>query len=166
MRMPRQATLKGMSRIAMALTAVLLWAGATAGCSSHGKKACGNLDGGQIEVGLQPPPGCPPAEANDKGIGSACTMCGNECASPLRCTCDPYLGIQLTGVPCVCTLVQIAPTGSTDPCKDAPADFCGSSATCCNVLTTAAYCVPNVCLIGGQCIEFVPLDAGTDTPAD
>ena len=31
-----------------------------------------------------------------------------------------------------------------------------------NALTTAAYCVPNVCLPGGQCVEFVLPDAGTD----
>jgi hypothetical protein len=139
---------------------------AVAGCSSPMKKKCGPQDAGIIEVGLEAPVGCPPAEANDKGIGAACTMCGNECASPLRCTCDPYLGIQLAGVPCICTLLQVAPTGSADPCADAPANFCGSNATCCAVMTTAAYCVPNVCLIGGQCIEFTPPDGGTDGETD
>ena len=165
MRMRRRATLIGMARSAMTMAALLICV-AAADCSSGGKKACGPQDAGVIEVGLAPPPGCPPAEANDKGVGSPCTMCGNECASPLHCTCDPYLGIQLTDVPCVCTLLQVAPTGSSDPCADAPANFCGSNATCCNVLTTAAYCVPNICLIGGQCIVFTPLDAGTDVATD
>ena len=138
---------------------------AVAGCSSGTKKTCGPQDAGIIEVGLEAPAGCPPAEANENGVGAPCTMCGNECASPLRCTCDPYLGIQLTGVPCICTLLQLAPTGASDPCADAPANFCGSNATCCAVMTTAAYCVPNVCLIGGACIEFTPPDAGTDDAA-
>jgi hypothetical protein len=149
-----------MVRSAILLAALL--AGALAGCGSPAKKACGPRDAGIIEVGIEPPPGCPPAEANELGIGKPCTMCGNECASPLRCTCDPYLGMQLSGVPCVCTMIQVAPIGSTDPCADAPANFCGTNATCCSVLTSAAYCVPNVCLINGQCIVFVPADAGTD----
>ena len=90
-------------------------------------------------------------------------MCGDECASPLHCTCTPSLGVELTGVPCVCTKVQLANTGSTDPCQDSvPANFCGSSATCCSYLTSAAYCVPDICLPGGQCIVFVPVDAGAD----
>ena len=149
------------TRTATALTALLLCAAAA--CSSNAKPpACGTRDAGVIEVGIEPPPGCPPAEANELGIGKACTMCGNECASPLRCTCDSYLGVQLSGVPCVCTLFQLAATGSTDPCKDVGSNFCGSNATCCNVLQTAAYCVPNVCLINQQCIVFVPADAGTD----
>jgi hypothetical protein len=151
-----------MARSTVALAALFVCVVA-ASCSSSAKKACGApRDAGVIEVGLEPPPGCPPAQANDKGIGAPCTMCGNECADPLRCTCDPYLGVQLTGVPCVCTLFQLAPTGSTDPCGDTPANFCGDNATCCAVLTTAAYCVPNACLIGGECIVFVPLDGGTD----
>jgi len=147
------------ARRPIALAALLVCA-AVVGCSSHAKPpACGSRDAGVIEVGLTPPAGCPPP-ANELGIGAPCTMCGNECASPLRCTCDAYLGVQLSGVPCVCTLFQLAPTGSTDPCKDVGQNFCGSNTTCCNVLQTAAYCVPNVCLIDQQCIEFVPVDAG------
>src|SRR5262245_46997604 len=149
-----------MARNAKMLAA--LGACALAACSSPAKPACGLRDGGVVEVGIEPPPGCPPAEANELGIGKPCTVCGNQCASPLRCTCDAYLGVQLTGVPCVCTLFQLAQTGSTNPCGDAPASFCGSNATCCNVLATAAYCVPNVCLIGGQCLEVTVPDAGTD----
>ena len=153
------------SRRSIARAALVLFA--AVGCSSPAKPpACGTRDAGVIEVGLEPPPGCPPAEANELGIGKPCTMCGNECASPLRCTCDSYLGVQLSGVPCVCTLFQLAPTGSTNPCGDVGGSFCGSNATCCNVLSTAAYCVPNVCLINQQCIEFVPLDGGTDGATD
>jgi hypothetical protein len=150
-----------MVRSTIAMAALLLCAAAS--CSSGQKKpACGTRDAGIVEVGIEPPPGCPPAEANELGIGKPCTMCGNECASPLRCTCDALLGIQLTSVPCVCTLFQLAQQGSTNPCQEAGANFCGSNTTCCNALTTAAYCVPNVCLPGGQCVEFVIPDAGTD----
>jgi hypothetical protein len=150
-----------MSRTSIALALLLVGAGGV-GCSSPSKPVCGApRDAGVVEVGLEAPPGCPPAP-NELGIGKPCTMCGNECASPLRCTCDPYLGVQLEGVPCVCTKVQPAPTGSTDPCTDVGANFCGSNAMCCAVLNIAAYCVPNVCLIGGQCIVFTPVDAGTD----
>ena len=149
-----------MVRSTIAMTALFLCAAVS--CSSGQKPACGTRDAGIVEVGIEPPPGCPPAEANEIGIGKPCSMCGNECALPLRCTCDPLLGIQLTSVPCVCTLFQLAQQGSTNPCQDVGASFCGSNTTCCNVLSTAAYCVPNVCLINQQCIEFVPIDAGTD----
>lgn len=152
--------------IAFAVTAALLLS-AAAGCSKPSKPMCGGpRDGGVIEVGYDIPPGCPPA-ANELGVGQPCTMCGNECTLPLRCTCDPYLGVQLEGVPCVCTKVQPAPIGSTDPCKDiGGSGFCGSNATCCNVQAIAAYCVPDVCLIGGACIDFNPPDAGTDGDTD
>jgi hypothetical protein len=149
------------ARRSTALTALLLCAAAV-GCGPKAKApSCGVRDAGVIEVGLEPPPGCPPAQANELGIGKPCTMCGNECGSPLRCTCDEYLGVQLSGVPCVCTMFQLAPTGSTDPCSDVGATFCGSNTTCCNVLAIAAYCVPNICLIDQQCIVFTPLDGGT-----
>jgi len=85
------------ARRSIALAALFLCVGV--GCSSSAKPpACGTRDAGVIEVGLEPPPGCPPAEANELGIGKPCTMCGNECASPLRCTCDSYLGVQLSDV--------------------------------------------------------------------
>jgi hypothetical protein len=137
---------------------------AVAACSSPtSQPACGARDAAVFEVGIPTPPGCPPAQANELGVGKPCGMCGNDCASPLHCTCDSYLGVQLTGLPCVCTLVQLAPTGSTDPCgPPLPSNFCGSNATCCSYVTTAAYCVPNVCLPGGQCVVFVPIDGGTD----
>src|SRR5262245_11616222 len=112
-------------RSAIALAALFVCA--TAGCSSPTGKACGPQDSGVFEVGLEVPAGCPPAEANELGIGKPCTMCGNECAAPLRCTCDPYLGVQLSGVPCVCTKIQVAAIGSADPCADQPANVCGSN---------------------------------------
>jgi hypothetical protein len=147
-------------RNAIALAALIL-CGAAACSSGQKPPACGTRDAGIVEVGLEPPPGCPPAP-NELGIGKPCSMCGDECASPLRCTCDAYLGVQLSGVPCVCTLFQLAQTGSTDPCKDVGQSFCGSQTTCCNALNIAAYCVPNICLIDNACIEFIPPDAGTD----
>jgi hypothetical protein len=152
-----------MRRSTIATAALLLCA---ASCSSDKKPACGVRDAGVVEVGIEPPAGCPPAEANELGIGKPCTMCGNECASPLRCTCDAYLGVQLAGVPCVCTLLQLAQIGSINPCAEAPANFCGTNATCCNVLNSAAYCVPDICLIDQACIVFTPLDAGTDGDPD
>ena len=149
---------------ALALAAVF-W---TPACSSPAKKPCGSTDAAVIEVGIEPPPGCPPELANELGIGKPCGTCGDECASPLHCTCDSYLGLRLSGVPCVCTLVQLAPQGSTNPCGPPLAsNFCGSGTTCCNYVNTAAYCVPDVCLPNGQCVEFVPIDAGTDAePTD
>src|SRR5215510_13829860 len=123
------------SRSAIVLAALLVFV--PAGCSSGPRKSCGPLDAGVIEVGIEIPAGCPPPQANELGIGKPCTMCGNECASPLRCTCDAYLGVQLAGVPCVCTLFQLAQNGSTNPCAEAPANFCGSNTTCCSVLTSA-----------------------------
>ena len=143
---------------------VVLMAFAAAACGSATKKPpCGSTDAAVVEVGIDPPPGCPPEAANELGIGKPCGMCGNECAAPLHCTCDSYLGVRLSGVPCVCTLVQLATQGSTNPCG-APLDpnFCGSNATCCNYVNTAAYCVPNVCLPGGECVVFVPVDGGTN----
>ena len=134
------------------------------GCSSHDAAVpCGSRDASVVEVGVDLPAGCPPAQPNELGIGKACGMCGDECGNSLHCTCTPYLGVQLTGVPCVCTKVQLANLGSTNPCKDSvESNFCGNAATCCNYVNSAAYCVPDVCLPGGQCIEFVLIDGGTD----
>lgn len=145
-----------MQRLAPVL-AVVLAAGACSGGGSHG-------DGGfdVIDVRLPWPDACASTMANDKGVGAPCTRGGNECKDPLRCTCDPLLGTLLSGVPCLCTLLQPAKNNSVEPCKDTvPADYCGSNATCCNVLNQAAYCVPNMCLINNACLIFVPADAGT-----
>jgi hypothetical protein len=139
---------------------------AAGGCSAGGGGAYeGGIEGGIYEVSLDLPAGCPPeAGGNEKHVGQPCTMKGGECAkfgvSNLVCTCDKTLGIQLTGVPCVCTLIQLAQTGSTDPCgAPLPANFCGSNATCCPYLTAGAYCVPNICLAGNLC-PVVGQDAG------
>jgi hypothetical protein len=144
------------------LAPILGFVVAASACSGGGsKKGDASVDS-IIDVGLEWPDGCPPATANDKGIGAACTRGGNECKNGLRCTCDPQLGALLAGVPCICTLAQFAQNGSKDPCTDSvPANFCGSGATCCNVLNSAAYCVPNVCLINDACLVFVPADGGT-----
>jgi hypothetical protein len=138
---------------------------AMSACSSHGSKpACGTTDAAVYEAGITFPAGCPPAQPNEMGVGKPCTVCGNECTGGLQCTCDSHFGVQLAGVPCVCTKLQFASAGSTDPCHDPalPANFCGSNTTCCNYLTSAAYCVPDVCLPNGQCVVFVPItDGGT-----
>jgi hypothetical protein len=137
---------------------ILAVASGCAGGGSHGSAV-----DAAIEVTIEWPDGCPPETSNEKGIGLACTRNGGECKNGLKCTCDPQLGAVLVGVPCICTLAQFAQNGSKDPCKDSvPADYCGTNATCCNVLTSAAYCVPNVCTFaGGTCLEFVPVDGGT-----
>jgi hypothetical protein len=131
-----------------------------AGCAGGGSHS--NAVDASIEVVVDWPDGCPPETSNEKGIGLPCTRNGGQCKNGLKCTCDPQLGAVLVGVPCICTLAQFAQNGSKDPCKDSvPVDYCGTNATCCNVLTSAAYCVPNVCTFGGACLEFVPADGGT-----
>ncbi|HVZ73639.1 MAG TPA: hypothetical protein VHJ20_14770 [Polyangia bacterium] len=131
-------------------------------CSGGGGHASDGSVDSVIDLGIAWPDGCPPPDANDKGIGLACTRNGGECKNGLLCTCDPALGAVLAGVPCVCTKAQPAQNGSKDPCKDSvPAGYCGTNATCCDILNAYAYCVPNVCLVGGACLEFVPIDGGT-----
>lgn len=147
-----------MRRLAFLLGLVTAAGACSGGSRNRGDASVDSI----IDVGLEWPDGCPPATANDKGIGAACTRGGNECKNGLLCTCDPQLGALLAGVPCICTRAQPAQNGSKDPCMDSvPANYCGSGATCCNVLNSAAYCVPNVCLINDVCLVFVPADGGT-----
>lgn len=137
---------------------LVLTAAATGACSAGGGGAIeGGVEGGIFEVPLNLPDGCPPAAGNDKGVGAPCTMGGGQCKGNLRCACDKTLGVTLVGVPCICTLFQLAEANSTDPCgAPLPADFCGSNATCCPYLTAVAYCVPGICLEGNACPEIVP----------
>jgi len=147
-----------MRRIAWIVGAALI--SAASACSSGGSSGDGSTDS-IFDLGLEWPENCPPEVGNDKGIGAPCTPGGGQCKDPLRCTCDPALGTKLAGVPCFCTLAQFAQNGSKDPCTDSvPADYCGSNAICCNVLTSAAYCVPDECKIGDGCLVFVLVDAG------
>ena len=141
---------------------VLLLAMTAGACSGggggHGDGAVDSV----IDVSLPWPSGCPSGVANDKGVGAPCTRGGNQCTNGLRCTCDPLLGTRLGGVPCFCTLAAFAQNGSKDPCVDSvPAGYCGSGATCCDVLNEAAYCMPNICLINDACLIFTPADGGT-----
>jgi hypothetical protein len=129
----------------------------TSACSAGGGgKVEGGVPDGVVEVSLDLPAGCPPQgpdAANELGIGKPCSEGGGECkGGNLRCTCDPFLGVRLVGVPCYCTLAQLAQTNATDPCgPPLSASFCGSNAKCCPYLTAAAYCVPNICLPDGMC---------------
>lgn len=92
------------------------------------------------------PPGCPPAAANDKGIGKPCTVGGSECKNGLLCACEPHLGIQPPdGTPCVCT--QLIQSG----CDAVPIDYCGQDATCCSYMNTLSICVPLACLQDATC---------------
>jgi hypothetical protein len=140
-----------MRRLASLLLAIV-----SAACSAGGG---GAYDGGRdavYEVSLDLPPGCPPATANEKGVGAACTKGGGQCKNGLRCTCDPFFGVQLEGVPCICTLATFATVGSVEPCVDSvPANYCGANATCCSYLTTAVYCLPSICVPDGVCPEVV-----------
>jgi hypothetical protein len=140
--------------------AFLLLAFASA-CSAGGG---GSVDGGSrdgiVEVSLDVPPGCPPDAGNAKGIGTPCTPNGGQCKGDLHCSCDSALGTLLVGVPCFCSIFQLAQNGSKAPCTDSvTADYCGAGATCCNYLTTLAYCVPSICLPDNQCLVF-DADAG------
>jgi hypothetical protein len=141
--------MRGIARACLLLTVALLVAGG--GCSAGGGGAYdGGVPDGVYEVSLDLPPGCPPAAGNEAGVGAPCTMGGHECSHGTTCACDKTLGIQLKGVPCICTKFQIAQTA--DPCgPPLPSTFCGSGAKCCPYLTAAAYCVPDICLPGGMC---------------
>lgn len=92
------------------------------------------------------PPGCPPAAANDKGVGAACTKGGGECKNNLVCACETTLGIvPPEGTPCICTLLI------PQSCANIPADYCGQDAICCGYMDIAAICVPTVCLDTAMC---------------
>lgn len=137
------------------LSMLALSAIAALGCSAGG--------GGQVpdahpvdayEVSLDLPAGCPPEAGNEKGVGKPCTRGGNECPNngTLQCTCDPFLTIQLVGVPCFCTLVHLNnDPDAGDPCAALDPNFCGTNAGCCNVSTIGTYCAPEICLAGGMC---------------
>jgi hypothetical protein len=136
------------------------------GACSSGSSSGGQHDAAVYDLALDLPPGCPPTTGNEKGVGLPCTKGGGECTKPgvpggLLCTCDPTFGLQLNGVPCVCTLAGAnLSTAVTDPCGAKPATLCGSNATCCNYMAEGYFCSPDVCLPGGACIDFTPADAG------
>ena len=143
-------------------SAVVLLVVASACSSGSGRSGDASVDAVIDLSYLAWPDGCPSGVANEKGVGEPCTRAGNQCGNGLRCTCDPLLGAELAGIPCFCTLAQPAKTGSKVPCMDSvPADYCGSGATCCNVLNEGAYCSPNICLINGGCLIFTVPDGGT-----
>jgi hypothetical protein len=135
----------------LATTVTLLLA--VGACSAGGGGAVeGGVHDALYEVSLDLPAGCPPDAGNTLGIGVPCTRGGHQCGGSTLCTCDNFLGVQLVGVPCFCTLAQLAQTGSTDPCgPPLSSTFCGDGAKCCPYQTAAAYCVPNICLPGGMC---------------
>ncbi|HXJ23427.1 MAG TPA: hypothetical protein VMT03_24650 [Polyangia bacterium] len=146
----------------MRLAFILLCA-VVVGCSSNNayKPDGGHVDALTYDLSLDLPPGCPPGQGNEKGVGKPCTRNGHECGSPLICACDTVSGLTLNGLPCICTMAGLDRTPSNpDPCSLEPSDICGSGATCCNYLSTAFYCSPNVCLPGGECIQFSAADAG------
>jgi hypothetical protein len=142
---------------AMVLMTSVVVAAETAGCSAGG--------GGMIpdahyvdayEVSLDLPAGCPPAVGNEKGVGKPCTRGGHECGtgSNLLCTCDDFFSIRLDGVPCICTLVVLNTSTAADAgdlCASQPTNSCGNTASCCAYMTIGTYCVPNICLPGGEC---------------
>jgi len=126
---------------------LLLVAGAT-GCSSGGgSKSDAGVDYLTFDVPFGDlPPGCPPAAANDQGIGSACTKGGNECKNGLLCACEAHANIQPPeGTPCVCTKLILS------GCDSVPVDYCGQGATCCSYMNALSICVPLVCLENAAC---------------
>lgn len=132
---------------------------AAAGCSSNnGHRPDANADGLTYDLSLDLPPGCPPAQANEKGIGSPCTRNGHECTGGLLCACDTNLdgtGLTLNGVPCICTVAGInTHPNNASACSTQASGICGSDATCCDYQNVAYFCSPNVCLPGGQCLTF------------
>jgi len=130
------------------MSAVALGAAACSSSQSSNDGSPRDLVSFDISYG-ELPPGCPPGVANEKGVGGACTMGGNECRGGLRCSCDPYLNIlPPDGTPCFCTLVQFA------TCDVAPANYCGQGATCCGYLQAGSACIPNACLQSQGCPAF------------
>ena len=127
---------------------VVLTVGIT-GCSSGGggAKSDAGVDYLTFDVPFGDlPPGCPPAAANDKGIGSACTKGGNECKDGLLCACEAHANIQPPeGTPCVCTKLILS------GCDSVPVDYCGQGATCCSYMNALSICVPLVCLEDATC---------------
>jgi len=113
------------------------------------------------DVAVELPEGCPPPQANEKGIGAPCTEGGGECRKVSSdphfvCTCDQFATIKLSGVPCVCTLAGInADTNTANACDNVSGDYCGSGATCCPYMSLGYFCIPNVCLPDGACLEFI-----------
>ena len=95
------------------------------------------------------PPGCPPAVANDKGVGAPCTRGGGQCKGSQICTCDTTLGVTPPpGTPCFCTIAIL------QSCTSVPSGTCGQQATCCSYMQQAAICVPDVCLQSAMCPVF------------
>jgi hypothetical protein len=128
------------------------------GCSSGGGGAVSDAAAGLdavYEVAVSLPDGCPPATGNAIGVGLPCTTGGNECKSKnLQCSCDPFLGAQISGIPCLCTNVGLTSTAVPDggtTCDNIPASFCGAGAKCCPYLGAGYYCVPDICLAGDLC---------------
>jgi hypothetical protein len=110
------------------------------------------------DLALELPEGCPPAQANEKGIGAPCSEGGKECDRlGLRCTCDQFATFKLSGVPCVCTVAGLNPdpANTTNACDVVPANTCGSNAQCCPYMNLGYFCIPNVCLPDGECLEFI-----------
>ncbi len=104
-------------------------------------------DGSVDAVVLLLPAGCPPDAGNELGIGKPCTYGGNQCPSPLLCTCGNFGFTLPVNMPCFCTNAQPGPT--------CPANVvCGSNATCCSIAGLLYGCVPDVCLTGNQCPQF------------
>ena len=102
------------------------------------------------------PPGCPPAAANDKGVGKSCSKGGHQCSGTQICTCDTTFGVTPpANTPCFCTSWFLNQAGSQGQACDAvPAGACGQSATCCGYMNVAAICVPEACLEASACPVF------------
>ena len=148
--------MRTLSRPSKSLLVGLLLVVASFSCSSGGGSHDASVDYLTFDVSFGDlPAGCPPAAANDKGIGGVCTKGGNECKSPLLCACEPHANIQPPdGTPCVCT--QLILSG----CDAVPTGYCGQNATCCSYMNALSICVPLACLQDATCPDLSGTSSG------
>ena len=78
---------------------LVLLVSAAMGCKAEVKPGCGQATPALSRSASRRPLCLPPPQANELGIGKPCTMCGNECAAPLRCACDSLLGVSSPACP-------------------------------------------------------------------
>ena len=106
------------------------------------------------------PLGCPPAVANESGMGKPCTLTGTECTGSLQCSCKSWFGYSMpASMPCYCTSVTFGSTCSS----------CGTNATCCtysvpvsSTTITISECAPSVCAPNNQCPSITQTANQTD----
>jgi hypothetical protein len=141
--------LRGRLEIALFCSSFALLAGACSSGSGGNTDAAHDYLTFDVSFG-DLPAGCPPAAANDQGIGSVCTVGGGECKNGLLCACEPHANIlPPQGTPCVCTKLIYSGCGTV------PTNYCGQDAMCCSYMDTLSLCVPTACLQDATCPTFM-----------